>query len=134
MKQYTVYKVCRYLNTTNKLVSVCMNLLFPSPFCVTYQLDQQIKPNIDGTKLFVFDTYNHALSFAQILFKSTNRYRILKCTTSKIYKPKYISDIYYINKFWKLKQQHKKVELKYCSNKVPTGTLWCNELIPVEII
>ena len=134
MKQYIVYKVCRDLGM-NTLTSVCMNPIFPSPFRVTYQLDQQIKPNIDGTKLFVFDTYNHALSFAENLFKNTIRkYKILKCTTLKIYKPKYVSDIYYISKFWKLKQQHKKIRREYCSLQVPTGTLWCNELIPVKIM
>jgi hypothetical protein len=130
----TVYKVCLIKN--NEFTSVCHNDNFPEHFRVYYRLNQESHPKVSGTKLFVFDSLVNAKKFTSWLFSGQYTYMdcaILKCTTQKTWKPKYLSTIKQIENFWKLKRKHKKIPLNmYYTDVIPTGTLCCNSLTPIE--
>jgi len=129
----TVYKLC-YIKD-NDYISVCRNCVFPEKFRVYYELNKVIKPKVSGTKLFVFDSLKNAKHFASTLFCNQSRYVILECSTPKVWKPKYLSDIFHIAKFWSLKKNHKKIPYTITYGEdIPTGTLCCNELTPLKVV
>lgn len=125
-KMKTVYKVCAssdgFYKSYDKMYT---------EFELTYCINKTTIPKMPGSKLFVFDTLEHAKNFLH----TYNRLGVVfECTTERTY-PINNNCVYdsCIKLFWRLKHWKKSTkQLKHLT--IPQGSLLVNSLTPIKIV
>ena len=107
---------------------------------INYPLNVEVKPYLEGSKLFFFKEYEYAMNF------SVHGEKIVPCIARNVTKPKYMLDnVYYIYHFWQWKNKHPNRSIKEytCNNddrgyiftncplikEAPKGTYWAESII-----
>lgn len=125
-KRKTYYKVVAV--RSSGLYSYCHSDLFfirdesRNSYSVEYKLNEFVTPNVTGTKLYVFDNVDNAKRFAGLC----ETVELWEC---EVINPRKCATLAYvlensINKFWKLKRAHKKINA-ICKQS-PYGTISCD--------
>jgi len=99
----------------------------PAKYCLTYEIGKTTTPKVG--RIFVFDTYEHAKSFANENNDCT--FAICKGTATKVRKPQFLCGDYgdedVFVEFWNKSK-------KSWRRSAPIGTLSCSSFTPAEIV
>ncbi len=135
MKTKIVYKVIWKRN--NELVSCNQSDYFPFEFRTRYKLNEITHPNIKGTKLFCFDSLDHAQNFIEFYcWAYQSELKIYKAEAYDVYYPKtrYIVSLLNIKYFWNMIKKHKKEyrndiqQVQKNHVPIPEGSMVCSSL------
>lgn len=108
--------------------------------CIEYILNEWVSPKLTGSKLLVFETLEHAKSYANIIID-----RIYRCIVTNPTKPKFNrGSIWSTNTlYWEIinkARKHKKnIQTALNNNSLrtyewPSGTVLCNKVKLIELI
>lgn len=127
----TYYKIIRRYN--DRLLSAsASSWVTHTEYSVEYFINQYVSPNVEYTKLMVFDNLADAIAFKRDEYNSLEPIEIYKCNIKG--KCRYapfsylISDIRTLtNQYRKNKKNHKKISTTSEINP-PKGTVFCNQV------
>ena len=119
-----------YKLVSPSLRSVCMDV---SGIKVQYKIGEWVKPNVEGSHLFVFDTIQSVKNFIgnRLSFKSCKVYEVEIKASRKIRQPLFFYDCMRFDRWFlycaKLRKNHKKYTDKIDMN-YPRGTIFADEV------
>lgn len=129
-KQINKRKVYKVVDVANSGIMYSVSVPRSAAHCLRYSIGQWIKPKIEGSKIFVFDTLAHAKDFAGV------GHSVFECEyTGKAIRPNYMCyDFEYMRKVSQFWQAYHGGEECIRSNNVsntnmlPDGTLYVDAI------
>lgn len=136
MKEKYYYKVL-YKYNTKKLTSFNTGRTLEKDSTLIYPKNKWIKPEIEGTKLFVCDTLDNALDMLNYFTCSYDNFKVFKCEVKNPRrKSRMLSLDFSTNKTNILKRFFTKISSIKMFNKknTPKGTYICDKLKLIKAI
>ena len=117
-----------YKVVNEDLTSCCRNPNFPLKYKVRYKIGEFVKPNIDGTRLFVFKNLDDVNEFLSNVFLEKEFWSVYECEVTN---PKEESAIAYpaeVESFWYYRNAGKLYGELDNSMPAPQGTYSCDSV------